>query len=331
MEEFRPIEFQRTRDFSRKLNATFEFVRQNYKALGKAILMIAGPSVLVGSLLIGSFMGDFMSLTFGLQSNGGNPEALGRYFLSPSFWLQMLLIFVLGFVSLIVTIATINCYLVLYGEKKTNQIEVSEVWDRVRSTFWSYVGTTVLFFIGFIIVYIVLFIPVVLLGAISPVLIFFGFLIFICGLIYLGVSSSLTYFAQLYEQRNFFDAISRSFRLVNNGKWWSTFGLLLVLLLIVFVTSYIFLTPYYIIFYTSALHSVSSDNQLGFSDTMRITTIVCFTLYYLAQLLLYALPHVGIAFQYFNLVELKEAKGLMGEINTFGQAKPDEARPQEQF
>lgn len=64
---------------------------------------------------------------------------------------------------------------------------------------------------------------------------------------------------------------------------------------------------------------------------MRITTIVCFTLYYLAQLLLYALPHVGIAFQYFNLVELKEAKGLMGEINTFGQAKPDEARPQEQF
>ncbi|MCU0418953.1 MAG: hypothetical protein MUC38_04785 [Cyclobacteriaceae bacterium] len=331
MEEFKPIEFQRTRDFSRKLNATFEFVRQNYKPLGKAILMIAGPSVLVGSLLIGSFMGDFFKLTFGLQSNGGDPEALGQYFLSPSFWLQLLLMFVLLFVSLIVTIATINCYLVLYHEKKTNQIEVSEVWDRVRAAFWGYVGTTVLFFLAFMLVYILLLIPAVMLGAISPFLVFLGVLIFIAGLFYVFISSSLTYFIQLYEKRNFFDALARSFRLVNNGKWWSTFGLLMILQLIVGISSYIFLIPYYVILFTSTMHSVSTDNPFEFSDTMRIVVIACFTLYYLAQLLLYALPNVGIAFQYFNLVELKEAKGLMGEIQMLGQVKPDDGRPPEQF
>jgi hypothetical protein len=46
------------------------------------------------------------------------------------------------------------------------------------------------------------------------------------------------------------------------------------------------------------------------------------TLYYLAQMILGALPNIGIAFQYFNLVEMKEAKGLLGKINTLGQSQP---------
>jgi hypothetical protein len=48
-------------------------------------------------------------------------------------------------------------------------------------------------------------------------------------------------------------------------------------------------------------------------STMTWSTIVLFTLYYLAQMVLGALPNIGIAFQYFNLVEMKEAKGLLGK------------------
>ena len=51
----------------------------------------------------------------------------------------------------------------------------------------------------------------------------------------------------------------------------------------------------------------------------------------MAQLLMYALPNVGIAFQYFNLVELKEAKGLMGQIENLGQSTASENRPEEHF
>ncbi|MEJ0057379.1 MAG: hypothetical protein WDN75_18015 [Bacteroidota bacterium] len=59
MENFRFIEFQLTRDFSEKLSATLSFVMQNFKALFRALLYIAGPPVLVASMLIGSFIGDF--------------------------------------------------------------------------------------------------------------------------------------------------------------------------------------------------------------------------------------------------------------------------------
>lgn len=325
------IQFQRARDFSRKMNATFEFIRQNFKSLGKSILYIAGPSVLVGSLLIGSFMGEFLTLSQSMQNNAGNPEAFSNYFLSVNFWVQLILMFILLFISFIVTIATINNYLIIYDERKTNKIDVQEVWDRVRNTFWTYLGSTLLFFVFLIVAYIVLLIPIVVLGSVSGFLIFFGVVIFICGIFYLIFSASLTFFIQSYEKKNFFDAVVRSFKLVNNGKWWSTFGLVLVLQLIMGVSSYIFLIPYYIIILTSSLHSTSSGTPMEFSDSMKIWTMVLFTLYYMAQMLLYALPNIGIAFQYFNLVELKEARGLMNQIENLGQANSPENRPEEHY
>ena len=58
--------------------------------------------------------------------------------------------------------------------------------------------------------------------------------------------------------------------------------------------------------------------------------MVSMTLYYLAQMVLAALPYVGIAFQYFNLVELKEAKGLIADIQTLGD-QPAHAQTDEQY
>lgn len=328
MEEFRAIEFQRTRDFSRKLNATFEFIRQNFKSLGKSILFIAGPSVLVGSVLGGSFMGEFLSLSRSAQSD---PNIFSNYFLTAGFWLQLALMFLFFTVSFVVAIATINCYLMLYDKKKTNKIEVSEVWNMVRETFWSYFGTSILFFILFIIAYIVLLIPIIILGNISGFLIFFGVVIVIGGLVFLFFSSSLTYFIQVYEKKNFVDALSRSFRLINNGKWWSTFGLITILYLIMMTVSYIFIMPYYVVLLTESLHSVSTGTLAEPSAGWSIWTIVFFTLYYMAQMFMYALPNVGIAFQYFNLVELKEAKGLMNQIESIGQDSANTNRPEEHY
>jgi hypothetical protein len=331
MEEFRVIEFQRTRDFSRKLNITFEFIKQNFKSLGKSILYISGPPVLVGSLLLGSFMGEFLTLSQSLQRGAGELDNFSNYFLTAGFWVQILLMFVFFLISFVITIATINNYLIIYGEKKSNKIEVQEVWDRVRNTFWRYLGSSVLFFISFMVAYLVLAIPVFLLASISGFLVFFGVLFVILGLIFLLFSSSLTYIIQLQENKNFFDAIIRSFKLVNNGKWWSTFGLVMILYIIMITVSYIFMIPYYIITLTSALHTVSTGNPLEVSTTTTIVTTVSFTLYYMVQMLLSALPNVGIAFQYFNLVELKEARGLMSQIETIGQPTVDPNRPEETF
>jgi hypothetical protein len=328
MEEFRAIEFQHTRDFSRKLNATFEFIRQNFKPLGKSLLYIAGPAVLVGSVMAGSFIGEFLGFTQVAQSD---PDSISQYFLSVSFWLQLILMFVFLTISFVVAISVINCYLVLYDEKKSNKIEVNEVWGRVRSIFWPYLGTSLLLFVLFIVAYLLLLLPVFVLANISPWLVFLGIVLVVGGIIFLMISVALTYFVQLYEKKNFFDAMVRSFRLVNSGKWWSTFGLIAVLYLVMMTISYIFLIPYYAMLFTATLHNVSTGEIAEPSATWKTLIMVLFTLYYMCQMFLYALPNVGIAFQYFNLVELKEARGLMSQIENMGQAVPSANRPEEHY
>src|SRR3954467_12437322 len=138
MENFQVIELHRQRDFSRKVNATFEFIKQNFRSLFKSILVIAGPPVLIGSLLVGSFVGQLFGM---LQMAVNDPEGYANFFATQSFWLKLMLMFVFILISGVITIATINNYILIYAEKRTNQIEVSEVWERVRSTFWMYFGS----------------------------------------------------------------------------------------------------------------------------------------------------------------------------------------------
>ncbi len=330
MENLNVIEFHHARDFSKKMNVTFEFIRQNFKSLGKSILFIAGPPVLIASMMIGSFIGEFFNLTQSPATNPGDTETLQNYFMSVSFWLQIAMVMIFFIVSGVMTIATINNYIVLYGAKQTNRIDVGEVWERVRSTFWMYLSTMFFFSLLAVAAYIIMIIPVILLAAISPALIFIGVLLLIGGVFYLLISVSLTFIVRAYENKGFFEAIGRSYSLVQ-GKWWSTFGLIMVLYLVMMTISYIFLIPWYAVTFISALHNTSGNVLQETSTGWEMTTIVLFTLYYLAQMVLATLPNIGIAFQYFNLVELKEAKGLLNEISTLGQSQATPSAPEEQF
>jgi hypothetical protein len=87
--------------------------------------------------------------------------------------------------------------------------------------------------------------------------------------------------------------------------------------------------PYYVVVMTTAIHKVSSPLTVE-SGPSKILIVSSFTLYNAVNLLLSSLSNVGAAFQYFNLVELKEAKGLMSDIENVG--KPDDTqRPEELY
>jgi hypothetical protein len=317
MENFIPINFHQTRDFSRKMNATFEFVRQNFKSLGKAILFIAGPPVLLASLLMSSFFEDFFTASFNAGRGG---EEFVKLFSTPMFWLQIGLIMVFMLVSTVTSIATINNYFILYEQKQSNNIEVGEVWNRVRETFWMYLATAFQLTIVLMVFYIALFVLVALVGAGSG-LAALAFFLLILSMVYVTIGVSLIFIIRTYEKIGFFNAFVRSFKLIN-GKWWSTFGLVFVLYIIAGTISSIFWIPWYIINIVTTLHRSGVQGFENPGAAFGILGTVMLTLYYLVQMLLYALPNIGIAFQYFNLVERKEARGLMSQINDLGQAPP---------
>jgi hypothetical protein len=91
------------------------------------------------------------------------------------------------------------------------------------------------------------------------------------------------------------------------------------LYLIIVVVSYVFIIPWSVVNGISALHDVDTEGFEGSGSGYEVLSVVLLTLYYLAQMIMYALPSIGVAFQYFNLVERKEAKGLLSQIDAIGQ------------
>lgn len=320
MEEFRPIEFHRTRDFGSKVNATFEFFKQNFKSLVKSLLVIAGPAVLFGSIFLGMFFSDFFTLASNPQRD---PQETLRLFSTGAFWLRMSMMYVFLFVSYVITLATINGYADLYYKKKTNKIPVGEVWEAVRVLMWKYLGSLLMILVcGSVLGLIVVAVAFVLKIA-STALMVLWIMAAAVGFVYLMVGIGLLFFIQAHEGLGFFEAAGRSLSLVK-GKWWSTFGIAFVLSLIGGVISYIFIIPYYAFIFVSAAHTVQGGSPAELSDSLKTATYVFFTIYYMAQMLLQSLPQLGLVFQYFNLVERREAKGLMGDIDQFGSGQANQ-------
>ncbi|MFM8912401.1 MAG: hypothetical protein ACKOE6_05690 [Flammeovirgaceae bacterium] len=323
MEAFVAIKYQQLRDFSEKINTTFYFIRQNFKSLGKALIFIAGPPALLVSLVFGNLFSDLFSQ---IAASKADPQATLSFFTSVSFWLQMTFISATGIVAYVLTLATVNSYLKLYERAQTNKIDLTRIWEEVRSIFLKYLGAVILYVVLFVVVLLIGMIPVVILSTVSPVLVFFGFSAFFVGSMYIWIATQPIFVIQVFENRGFFEALTRSFFLVK-GKWWSTFGLVFILSLIGGVLSYVIVLPFSIVANATLMHDITEQSQLNFDGPMATVFQAMFALYYVTQILFSSLTHLGIAFQYFNLVEIKEARGLMSDIEKFGQA-PDTATNQ---
>lgn len=281
------IVFYRIRNFSQKLNATIEFIRQNIKPLGKSIIYILGPMAILNGLLFSQYI-DFM---FGNMSNSdpvnvqnpfafiANPSYIGFLFLS-SF-------------SALLNFAIIFNFMKIYQKKFPEEISVTEVLNAS----WKDI------------------LPLLVLGIMATIIIVFGMFAFVIPGIYLAVVFSLSLPILFFERGGIFEAIGRSFKLIR-GKWWSTFGLLIVASVLMYAVSMIFILPFYVFYFLSIFTLVE---ETGFSADISswwfqggMTLSVMFM--FLGSFLTYSIPMVALSFQYFNLVERRESVGLMGEI-----------------
>lgn len=326
MENFTAIQFRERRDFGRKVTATFEFLKQNFKSLFRSLLYIAGPPALLASIFGSSFYSRFMNISMMAGRNSGDPEAVLASFQTVNFWLEMVGMFLFMLITAVITCSVVINYMDEYQRTKSNQISVDRIWQLVRSTFGSYLLTT-LVYVGVLIgLYIGVIIIIMVFALMSTVLAVLGGIAAVIGFIYLVIGFSHLYYVRAFEKKGIIDAIGRCFYLIR-GKWWSTAGLLLIISLIQSTVSSVFFIPWYINFIITMMHSMENNSFQDPSMLSQVINNVFLILYFLSSFILYALPLVALAFQYFNLVEIKEATGLMSRIDTIGQA---ESKPQDE-
>ena len=297
-------DFRQERDFGQKISATFEFVGAHWRPLGRVLLYLVLPAALFQSILSvliqmqmhGSLQAAMRSQQPGLGGALHLQRAMwGTLLNSPAYWLNT--ITGTAFVTLLV-LSIYGYVLVLLARPVPGpEVGVAEVWAVVRREF---VGAFFSVWGVFLVV------------ALSSVL------FFLPG-VYLGVAFSLFFIVKLAEGTSFGATLRRCLRLTR-GKWWSTFGLLLVMMLILYV----------VLIGVGVTGTLLSGGIMAVVHASRssspLFTVVVTSLNSALLLLLYPPLLLVLAFQYFNLVERKDGLGLRRLVASLGQTPAPQAR-----
>jgi hypothetical protein len=321
------IILEQERDFGSKISACFAFIGETFRPFFKSILYFISPIALIAGICGGLYQSKVMDFTSNptidstspSTSLGKNPlmmvletmNSKGIGLTSPQY-LLMLFFTILGSIAItVLSFAAMKVY------RRDGSISVDSTWETFKEifgrTFLSYLINSIL-----IVTLIVIggFFGFILVNSIGSTAgkIFTGFVIFMIifiPIMYLSVVFSLSPFIAAIEGKSPLESNRRAFFLIKD-KWWSTFGLIMVLAVIASFMGSIFSIPAAIIPLLRTLKVISS------ASLANVLIIIATILSVFGTLTLSSLGHFGIGFQYFNLVERKEGTGLLQQISTIG-------------
>ena len=134
----RTINFQRERDLGEVLNATFAFIKLNFKAIWKAIFYFLAPLELLSTVFSTVFSLQASSL---LESNFQN--------FSSSF----LVLVIILFLKYCVAISLILGLIKWHHEEKSVDFNFKYIWHEIANNFWQVLVISVLVSILFILIW----------------------------------------------------------------------------------------------------------------------------------------------------------------------------------
>jgi hypothetical protein len=300
---------------------SFLFIRHHVKGMMLGMLFIAGPFVLVGSVIPILVFSRFTGVKAGTDLSG--PIAGGDNWLSNAGASMVVNVLAL-MLGVVMAIGVIYEYILLYyrQEDGADRIETGDIWQAIRNDFWRLLGvifglTLLLGFGSFCLNFVA-----ILLGTpLGPfgVVLLLGAVFFLE--IYLAVPTMLVVVISLHERIGLFQALTRAFYLVK-GYWWQTFGLVLICVLMQYALLILCMVPFMIIGFSTEMFSqmgTSLESTVAFAIGISIAITLIITLSCCLFLTVST-------FQYFSLVERKEAVGLLQRIESMGTEAPPATR-----
>ncbi len=270
------FEYRKPRNIGEILTDTFQYIRLNYKTLGKGLLFFVAPFYIVQVALIGNENLNFFQAI-------GNPEleAQATSTIFSGKYLLSLLMSVLGTTMLsVITLKHLQLTSLSREADPSNLLE-NVVTNALR----------------LIVLYIVL--------AFS---LFFASLIFLIPAIFIGIQWSLAPTALIIEEKNIFSSMGRSWELVKD-YWWVTFGLFILMYIISFFSTLIFMIPTSIL--SVFISSIGADASAGIISLLNTFFLGVMTV---LSSMLYCIMYIAFSLHYFNLVERKEGVSLRSRI-----------------
>ena len=300
-------DFRQRRDFGQKFSATFDFIAAHWRGLGRCLLYLVLPAALLRAVVAGVLQQQTLTDIFSSTTPNVNRSAAAQQLAmmsqmigTPLYWMSIAI--GIAFATLLVLTVYGYVKLCLRPYPSPEPIMPRDVWQVVKQefigAFFSYLGIAVIILIAF-------------------------FLLAVPG-IYLSVALTPFFIVKVVEGTGFGTTLSRCLRLTR-GKWWSTFGLLAIMVLVLLVVLLVIGT-FSGLLTMGLLRTGWSPAESGTGGrAVQILFIALAAIGSVLNLLFYPPMLLAIAFQYFNLVERRDGTGLHQLVSQIGRA-PAEAR-----
>jgi MFS family permease len=281
------IQLFQQRDFGDKINATFQYITQNFRSLGMSLLYIVGPITVGAGITSGIMQSNMLRLTDDIaKGQSDNQMAVIQMisqFGSPSFWLTMLF----GLLANVAVVLTTYGHMRVYERTHGQAITVPDVWAEVQPV----IGRAVV------------------ISVLGSILTTVALLFFIIPGVYVAVVLSLSLAVTTFEGTGFGQTLDRCFKLIRD-KWWSTFGLIVVIFIIIVIMGMFFALPSALVAFLVGAKILPVASTLWLIIGNVVTLV--------GRTLINTVLYLAIGFQYTNLVERQEGRGLLSAIDTIG-------------
>lgn len=318
------IDFYVVRGVGGVISASADFVNQNFKALIRSLLFIAGPFAILSSIMLALMQSSILSYdpVVGGPANDFS-SSFGKYYsLSVLFG-------VIGFFFLN---AVTYEFITYYNQEGGIAPTPREIWKKIRKDWWLIVKTIIGLTLVTIVIIFALSLISMLIGALgaslgalaaqgSPILAaivsILAALAIISAILAMFAPLAIIFNVRINERKGFFTSLSRCYELCSGQKL-KTIGVIAVCIVIQVALTFVFMLP-------SILGIVANINGTDMPD-LRIVSIVAYIILTVANYLLGALFIIAISFQYYNLLERKESLGLKLKVEAFGSEKAETER-----
>lgn len=270
------------RDFSQTITSVFEFVHDHHRELLKLLCLIVVPVAIVQGF-IENIMSDELQFTSIRELSEVDNQSV----------LLVINLFLSFFTSVLTaTVTTVYCaYIHRNGRfPESLTILVKEVLSRLPS----YIGVTL----------------------ISTVILLFSAVICLVPALYFIVPLSLAYSVYEFENLGVVRSVDKAISYVK-GNWWSTFGILFIILIVVSIVPLIFAMPEIVTLIIDLLRP-DAEAPAAQSDFLDPIFFVSKVLSVVMQNVMESLLYIAAVFRYFSLKAIKEGTFLNTEIDLLG-------------
>ena len=284
------LELRKVRDFGELINDSFVFLKQNWKPMFRAVALICGGLIFV-SIVTGVIQQLRITSNFSTAEIRQNPFSIYSWD-TVVYWIVMTLTY------FSVSLASLS-YICLYHDKGKVAPVPEEVWSYFKYFFFRVAGVQLML----------------------SVLLIMGLVLCVFPGVYFWPVSALIMAVMVFENGGYGYSFRKGFSLIR-GNWWSTFGAMFIMGVVIVVAAIALTLPVSIFAGMGVL--------LGDMKASAPVLVASMILNQLTQLL-YIPIYVVIALAYFSLVEKKEGVGLRERIESIGKNDTDAGLPEEQY